>query len=242
MNSLSKAGKSKIKIWKAQYTVGGYKSESCLLKVVIRESHIDTYAPIGHIRTRLSCLDTYISTIGNDIVKFNQHVNTLIEGLSSRGETTHDLLTNLFKGYKAASDRQFVEYIKKKEDEYDEGTNIIPTTLMTLAANKYKILKEKNKWEAPSPEEEKILALEAKISKMTRGNKFTDKIKSTTTTTKTNKKDMSWKYIEPPDDIKSEVKMWGDKSGGGVPTTKHSFATSLKTVRERESNPVHRPT
>jgi hypothetical protein len=64
----------------------------------------------------------------------------LIEGLSSRGETTHDLLTNLFKGYKAASDRQFIAYIKKKEDDYDEGNNIDPTTLMTLAANKYKIL------------------------------------------------------------------------------------------------------
>jgi hypothetical protein len=113
MNSLSKAGNSKIKIWKSQCTVGGYKSGVCLLKVVIRESHIDTNATTGHIRTRLSCLDTYLPTIGNDIVKFNQYVNTLIEGLTSRDETTQDLLTNLFKGYKAASGRQFVAYIKK---------------------------------------------------------------------------------------------------------------------------------
>jgi hypothetical protein len=160
----------------------------------------------------LSSLDTYIATIGNDVVKFNQHVNTLIEGLSSRGETTHDLLTNLFKGYKAASDRQFIKYIKKKEDDYDEGNDINPTTLMTLAANKYKILKEKNEWEAaPSPDKEKVLALEAKISNMSKGNKFAAKSKSNPTTTKTNKKDMSWKYIEPPEDIKKKVKMWDDK-------------------------------
>jgi hypothetical protein len=79
--------------------------------------------------------------------------------------------------------------------------------LMTLAANKYIILKGKNEWEAPSPEEEKILTLEAKISKTVRGNQSTGKSKSTTTTSKTTKKIMSWKYIEPPDDVKSEVKM-----------------------------------
>jgi hypothetical protein len=166
MNSLTKAGKSKVKIWKNQYTVGGFKSGACLLKVIIRESHIDTNATTGHIRTRLTMLDTYLPTIGNDIVKFNQHVNTLLEGLTSRDETTNDLLTNLFKGYKAASDKTFVAYIKKKEEDYDEGQNIPPENLMILAANKYKILKEKNEWEAPSADKEKIMALEARITKM----------------------------------------------------------------------------
>jgi hypothetical protein len=46
---------------------------------------------------------------------------------------------------------------------------------------------------------------------MTKGNKSTAKSKSNPTTTKTNKKDMSWKYIEPPEDIKKEVKIWDDK-------------------------------
>jgi hypothetical protein len=58
MNSLTKAGKSRVKIWKNQYTVGGFKSGACLLKVIIRESHIDTNATTGHIRTRLTMLDT----------------------------------------------------------------------------------------------------------------------------------------------------------------------------------------
>jgi len=33
----------------------------------------------------------------------------------------NDLLANLFKVYKAILDREFVSYIRKKEDEYEEG-------------------------------------------------------------------------------------------------------------------------
>jgi hypothetical protein len=211
MNSLTKAGKSKVKIWKSQYTVGGLKSGAYLLKVVIRESHIDTNATTGHIRTRLTMLDTYLPTIGNDIVKFNQHVNTLLEGLTSRDETTNDLLTNLFKGYKAATDKTFVAYIEKKEDKYDEGQTIHPENLMILAVNKYKILKEKNEWEAPSAGEEKIMALEARITKMAKGNQSSGRTKTTPKSSKPASKDMSWKYAEPPDADKGKSITWNDK-------------------------------
>jgi hypothetical protein len=152
-----------------------------------------------------------LPTIGNDIVKFNQYVNTLLEGLTSRDEATNGLLTNLFKGYKAASDKTFVAYIKKKEDEYDEGQNILPKNLMTLTAHKYKILKEKNEWEAPSAEEEKIMALEARITKMVKDNQSSNKTKSTSKTSKPASKDMSWKYIEPPDADKGKPITWNNK-------------------------------
>jgi hypothetical protein len=152
-------------------------------------------------------LDTYLPTIGNDIVS----VNTLLEGLTSRNETTNDLLTNLFKGYKAASDKTFVAYIKKKEDEYDEGQTIHPEKLMILAANKYKILKEKNKWEAPSADEEKIMALEAMITKMAKGNQSSGKTKTTPKSYKLVSKDMSWKYAEPLDADKGKSITWNGK-------------------------------
>ncbi len=42
MNSISKEGKKKILIWKDDYTIDEYKSGNLLLKVIIRESHIDT--------------------------------------------------------------------------------------------------------------------------------------------------------------------------------------------------------
>ena len=56
----------------------------------------------------------------------------------------------------------------KKEEDYEDGTPITPQTLMELADNRFKVLKQKGVWNAPSPEEEKILALEAKIQKLER--------------------------------------------------------------------------
>ena len=54
MKSISKEGKSKITIWKDQYHVNGMPSGNLLLKIIIRESHLDTNATISTIRTNLA--------------------------------------------------------------------------------------------------------------------------------------------------------------------------------------------
>jgi hypothetical protein len=168
MNSISKEGKTKILIWKSQYTVNDKLSGNLLLKVIIRESHLDTNATTATIRTKLSSLDSYLPTIGSDITKFNGYVRMLIDSLAARGETTQDLLTNLFKGYQAASDKSFVEYIGRKLEKYEEGENITADGLMEQASNKFKLLKVHGKWNAPSQEEEKILALEARVKQLSK--------------------------------------------------------------------------
>ena len=168
MSSLSKQGKTKIMVWEQQYKINGFASGNLLLKIIIRESHLDSNATTTVIRRQLSSLDTYINTIGCDITKFNGYVQKLLEGLSARGETTHDLLTNLFKGYQAASDHTFVKYIERKQEEYKDGLDITSTALMDLADKKYKTLKITGVWNAPSQQEEKILALTAEIEKIKR--------------------------------------------------------------------------
>ena len=92
----------------------------------------------------------------------------LVDGLKSRGETTTDLLTNLFKGYLACSDRDFCDYITRKQDAWEEGTDIQPDRLMKHAAEKYKTLLQKGLWNAPDKNEEKILALQSEIRKLKR--------------------------------------------------------------------------
>lgn len=171
-NSLSADGEKKILLHRDEYVIepdprlpDGKKLPSglCLLKVIIRESHLDTNATTGMIRTKLSNLDSYVQVVGNDITKFNGYVKMLLDTLASRGETTQDLLTNLFKGYGSCSDKTFVEYIAKKQDEYDEGKDFTPARLMQLADTKYRTMKDKEIWEAPSETDEKILALEARL-------------------------------------------------------------------------------
>jgi hypothetical protein len=75
-------------------------------------------------------------------------------------------MANLFKGYAQASDKVFVAYIAKKEDDFDEGRDIGHAALMHLALQKYKVLKESGKWNAPTDAEAKIIALEAEVTKL----------------------------------------------------------------------------
>ena len=121
MNSLSCTGHNKITSFRNQYTINGTPVGILLLKVIVCESHIDTNAMTTYIRDQLSRLDEFLPLIDYDIGKMNLHVQSLIEALNARGETTTDLLTNLFKGYKAAKDEKFIKYIEKKEEYYEEG-------------------------------------------------------------------------------------------------------------------------
>jgi hypothetical protein len=168
MKSISKEGKSKITIWKNQYHINGKPSGNLLLKVIIRESHLDTNATISTIRTNLSNLDTYMLKIGGDITKFNTYVKELIESLHARGEVTTDLLINLFKGYLAVEDKNFNSYILKKKENYEEGGSQSEDSLMLLAKNKFTLLKDAGRYNMPSAEEEKILALQAEIKQVSK--------------------------------------------------------------------------
>ena len=178
MNSLSKEGKTKIHIWREQYTTpGGYKSGNLLLKIVIRESHLDTNATTSVLRLKLSSLDTYMPKVNSDIIKFNTYVRLLLDSLAARGEESSDTLVNLFKGYQAASDKPFADYINRLQESHDDGNTLTPEVLMQRAVDKYKNLKQAGKWKAPTEEEEKILALETKLKNLqkNKGNKKNEK-------------------------------------------------------------------
>jgi hypothetical protein len=167
MASLTSEAKKKVIIWAYQYQIevdgAKYSSGVALLKVIIRESHLDTNATTNQIRTKLSALDTYITTIHSDIGKFNQYVKLLVQSLLARNQTTSDLLINLFKGYGAVSDETFRAWLIQKQDDHEDGNPITPDELMLAAKNKYDAMVEKGTWNAPTAEE-KIVALEAKLT------------------------------------------------------------------------------
>jgi hypothetical protein len=225
--SLTQTAIAKISTWKKDYTVAGKTSGTLMLKVILRETHIDTRGTILHIRGQLSKLDTYIPTINHDISKFNEHVMDLLRNLEARGAHTEDLLANLFKAYMAVMDEQFVEYIRKKKDAYDEGEDISPETLMHHAARKYANMKRDNTWKAPSASEEKILALQASIAQLKR-HKPKQKPKQRPNN-KNKREKPSW-MLKKPDDI-TKVKWVNGKDYHWCP--KHqAFGRHLPTACE----------
>ena len=138
----------------------------CFLKVLIRNTTVDTRSTIFHIRENLNHLEAKMLEVSYDIDAFNLHVTNQVEQLSARGETSSDLLINLFTAFLPVPDKKFVEYIEKQKDKYDEGEDITTKKLMQVALIKYKDRKRSDMWQAPSPEEEQIMALTAQVGEL----------------------------------------------------------------------------
>ena len=185
MNSISAECKAKLTIWKSEYKCRQLPSGNLLLKVLIHECHLDTNATVGGIRNRLSTLDMYLPTVGYNISKFNMYVKNLVDQLRARGQYTNDLLINLFKGYLSATDKSFTTYIEKKLEAYEEGQDMTADQLMLWARNKYDLLLDKGTWNAPTEQEEKIIALQAQVKEMAK--KLSEKKPQSTTKNKATK-------------------------------------------------------
>jgi hypothetical protein len=136
-----------------------------LLKIIISKAHVDSRATVTHIRTTLTKLDDKMIELDSDIEAFNFFVKAKVKDLAARGESSSDLLINLFSGYKVANDAEFQDFIRRKENAYEEGKDITTANLMEDSAAKYRTRKMTGKWSAPTKEQEQILALTAQIEK-----------------------------------------------------------------------------
>ena len=166
INSLTLQGYRKVQTWKQKWHIAERPSAFALIKLIIRESYIDTNATTRILRENLSSLPDQLNKLGGNITDLNEYVLQTVDQLAARGEYTQDLIANLFKAYLSSSDNEFREYIKMRQEEYDDGHSFSKEELMNKAANKYKILVQSGKWMAQSEDEKKIIALEAKIAKL----------------------------------------------------------------------------
>ena len=157
---------------------GPVPSGPLLLKLIISQAHVDSRATVSFIRMALTELDTKMIELDSDIEAFNFYVKAQIRGLAARGETSSDLLINLFKGYRAANDVEFLDFIRRKSNAYEEGKpgsdNI--GVLMSDSLVKFKARKLVGKWSAPTKEQGQIIALTAQVEQL----KTSRKIRKTT--------------------------------------------------------------
>jgi hypothetical protein len=194
---------------KEMYTSGtGFQDGPSLLKVIVTISHVDTRAQAGYIRQCLARLSITILTpeYNCDIQKLNEYVVVLEEGLAARGEASQDTMMNVQAAYMACKDADFVRHAKDEYGKWEQGATMSLKEYMASALTKYKTLKMKGMWEAPSPEQEQIIALTAAVtslkSKAGKATKVTksDKTKGTTAASKGargNDGDFAWKNVAP---------------------------------------------
>jgi hypothetical protein len=131
-------------------------------------SHVDTCAQAGYIRQCLARLSITILTpeYNCNIQKINEYVVVLEEGLHARGESSQDTTMNINSAYMACKDANFVRHAKDKYGRWEQGATVALKGYMASCLVKYKTLKMKGPWEAPSPEQEQIIALTAAMSSL----------------------------------------------------------------------------
>ena len=105
--------------------------------MILSKDVVDTTSTTYQLRESIYTIKEYMSLVNSNIELFDLRVKNDGEGLKVRGETFDDLIMKLFKGYKAAADSKFVDYIKIKEESYLDGDQLDSTKLIQLALNTY---------------------------------------------------------------------------------------------------------
>jgi hypothetical protein len=194
-SSMTKEANARILLHVNEYLHKGHFVGILLLKVILRETHIDNNATAKYVRLAISKLPTTMVEYSYDVDKFNDYVRGLVTTLSQRGMKSDDLMTNLFEAYAEVKDTEFVRFMKNIEDQYElKLKDIKYEELMDNAQNKYRAMKQSGKWMATSAEQVRISALEAQIKNITKkksptqGNTSTKASGTTTTGTSTKKK------------------------------------------------------
>lgn len=191
-----------------------FLSGPLLLYYIVQQMTLDTNAAAYNLKMELIDTPTILSKVQNNIVNFNIEIRRLVEALKARGVASEDLVFYLFNGLKTCKDKAFIEWLKQRKDEYDLGKAFTAEELMRLAEQKYLNLIKDGTWEAPSAEQEQIIALTAQLKKVQekvnkrvtssterRGQQEKDKDEekaNTTTTTRQGKRGIpEWKLKEP---------------------------------------------
>jgi hypothetical protein len=174
LGSLSVDGITRVETWKEQYMLTivvnnvsrDYESGGCLLKVIVRESYLDSTATVSSIRLALSSLDHYVNNHGTDVVDLNSHARRLIDGLRARRETSQDLLVNLFKAYKCCKDPKFLDYVTGIENAHDDGTAPMTADRIMIRTNNYyrkRIETPTEPWEGSDQTQNELQAMQSQI-------------------------------------------------------------------------------
>jgi hypothetical protein len=110
-------------------------------------------------------LPTYCSIIKGDIELLHSYFDANYMQIIACGEMVNDPFNILFVAYMVVPCHNFRSYIKRKQDAYMDGTLILThKELIMLVTNKFNLLKKEGMWGAKSPDEDKILAMQAKLT------------------------------------------------------------------------------
>ena len=172
LNSLTDDALIEIRIVRAQFTVNEIHHGPLLLWVIIQRATINVKASAALLRQKLWNAPETLRIKKYDVREFNAYIGDIMFQLRARGEEAPDTLLHLFRAYKTAPNADFVQYVKHKENLYEEAEiEMTPQKIMDMAITKFNTLKEQDAWDQDNSSNEEIIALKAEIALLKQNNK-----------------------------------------------------------------------
>jgi hypothetical protein len=176
------------------------------LKAIIDSTYTYSLSKTALARQALSSLDKYMEGLSNSsVTELCKHAKEKLQELQAAGETTHDLIVNLFKALAKAKDKVFRTRVQSWRDEWTSGKKTITqdcAAFMVEAENYYKDRVDLGEWLKLDDDQETIVALKAQLLKKApgkennpnRANRGKGKGKGKEGA---KKDDWAWKKVEP---------------------------------------------
>jgi hypothetical protein len=244
--------------YKNEYISDGAEYAPLMYKVIMRLATIDSVATTQTLRDNLQNLSVFAATVSGDIDKINTEFNKNYSQIMARGAMVDDPVNLLFNAYLVVPCYHFKTYMKQKHNGYLNGTlTLTHKVLMAFAKAHFDYLKNTGQWGAKSPDDEKIVAMAAKINalkgqlkldpklsaiakdkkKNGRGeNKGKKKNKKDTSNKKYQKNDEAWKKV-PPKEGDPKEKQLGKYT---FQWCEHHMAWTAHTPQDCRLNPKHK--
>ena len=171
-SSLTEEAKATLLTYKKDYEVlvnGKPKVVAPLMyKTIMRLATLDGNATVTALRANLRELTQYAIKQNGNIDEIHTYFNQNYAQLKARGQSVDDVHTILFEAYlQGVPDATFHDYMRRLQDDWMDQTGDMRDAthedIMKKAKAKYDLLVNSGKWGAKSPDQEKIIALEAQL-------------------------------------------------------------------------------
>jgi hypothetical protein len=178
---------------------------------------INSVATSKTLHSNLRELPTYCSTIKGDIKLVHSYFDAKYMHIIVCEATVDNPVDILFSAYMVVPCHNFRSYIKRKQDAYTDGTlTLTHEELIMMATNKFNLLKQEGTWGAKSPDKDKIMAMQAKLTTLKGQFQLAPNLK---------------KAAGARDNIKA-----GDKKQGGGDNKKKKNKKNNTSKREQKKN------
>jgi hypothetical protein len=165
MHSLSASARICLLPFQGDFEFNSVVYAPLLHKKVMALATINSVATMKTLRLNLREIPTYCATVKGNIKLLHTYFDINHSQIIARGASVDDPVDILFSAYAVVPCFEFRTYIKKKQDNYTDGLlKLTHEELILLATNKYNLLVQEGKRGTKSPDEEKIIAMQAELS------------------------------------------------------------------------------